>query len=36
MGIGRARKSVILGYKPGEASKLIDYLAPDSFNGVDL
>jgi superfamily I DNA/RNA helicase len=36
MGIGRARKSVILGYKPGEASKLIDYLAPDSFDGIDL
>jgi superfamily I DNA/RNA helicase len=36
MGIGRARKSVILGYKPGEASKLIDYLAPGSFNGIDL
>ena len=36
MGIGRARNSVILGYKPGEASKLIDYLAPDSFDGIDL
>lgn len=36
MGIGRARQSVILGYKPGEASKLIDYLAPGSFNGIDL
>lgn len=36
MGIGRARKSVILGYKPGEESKLIDYLAADSFKGIDL
>jgi len=36
MGIGRARKSVILGYKPGEASKLIDYLAAGTFNGIDL
>lgn len=36
MGIGRARKSVTLGYKPGEASKLIDYLAAGSFNGIDL
>jgi DNA helicase IV len=36
MGIGRARKSVILGYKRGEASKLIDYMAPGSFIGIDL
>jgi DNA helicase IV len=36
MGIGRARKSVILGYKPSEASKLIDYMAAGTFNGVDL
>jgi hypothetical protein len=36
MGIGRARKSVILGYKPGEASKLIDYMAVGTFKGIDL
>ncbi len=36
MGIGRARKSVILGYKPGEASRLIDYLAAGTFNGIVL
>jgi DNA helicase IV len=36
MGVGRARKSVILGYKPGEASKLIDYLAAGTFKGIDL
>jgi superfamily I DNA/RNA helicase len=36
MGIGRARKSVILGYKLGEASKLIDYLAAGTFKGIDL
>ena len=36
MGIGRARKSVILGYKPSEASKLIDYMAAGTFRGIDL
>jgi len=36
MGIGRARKSVILGYKPSEASKLIDYLAAGTFTGINL
>lgn len=36
MGIGRARKSVILGYKPGEASKLINYLDAGLYKGIDL
>lgn len=36
MAIGRARVSVILGYKPGEASKLIDFLEPETYNEVDV
>ena len=36
MGIGRARQSVVLGYKPEEASTLISYLNPDSYEEVDL
>ena len=34
MGIGRARLSVILGYKPAEASKLIEYLDPETYEIV--
>ncbi len=36
MGIGRARESVILGYKPSEASRLIDYLDPETYKAIDL
>jgi superfamily I DNA/RNA helicase len=36
MGIGRARESVILGYKPSEASRLVDYLDPKTYSAVDL
>lgn len=36
MGIGRARLSVILGYKPGEASHLIDYLDEGSYKAVNV
>jgi superfamily I DNA/RNA helicase len=36
MGIGRARKSVILGCKPSEASRLIDYFDPTTYQAVDL
>jgi len=36
MGIGRARKSVVLGYKPAEASHLVTYLDPDTFQRVDV
>ncbi len=32
MAITRARESVMLGYKPQEASSLIDYLAPGTFD----
>lgn len=36
MGIGRARLSLLLGYKPGVASHLIDYLDPATYEGIDL
>ena len=36
MGVGRARQSVILGYKPTDASRLIDYLDPKSYKAIDL
>lgn len=36
MGVGRARRSVILGYKPSEASALISYLDPTTFQEVEL
>ena len=31
MGIGRARKTVALGYKPTDKSTVIDFLAPDDI-----
>lgn len=34
--VARARKSVIIGYKPGEESHLVQYFKPNLFNGVDL
>jgi DNA helicase IV len=36
MGIGRARESVILGYKPSEASRLVDYMDPKSYKAIDV
>lgn len=36
MGIGRARKSVILGYKPEEASVLVGYFESGTFHEVTL
>jgi superfamily I DNA/RNA helicase len=36
MGVGRARKSVTLGYKPGEASTLIGLLKPGTYKEVKL
>lgn len=36
MGIGRARQSALLGYKPSEASTLISYLDPDTYEEVNL
>ncbi|MFF2243297.1 3'-5' exonuclease [Arthrobacter sp. NPDC058130] len=36
MGVGRARKSVTIGYKPGEASTLIGLLRADTYEKVTL
>lgn len=36
MAIGRARESVILGYKPGEASKLVEYLDPATYQSFEV
>lgn len=34
MGIGRARKSVILGYKPGEVSKLLSFIDASCYQEI--
>jgi superfamily I DNA/RNA helicase len=36
MGIGRARQSVILGYKPGVESRLVEYFDRDTYDMVVL
>lgn len=36
MGIGRARRTVMLGYKPGEESTLIGLLAPATYDFVEV
>lgn len=36
MAIGRARKSVIIGYKPEDASKLVGFLDPSTFEALKL
>ncbi len=36
MGIGRARNSVVLGYKPSDASRLVTYLDPETYEAVDV
>lgn len=36
MAIGRARISVVLGYKAGEASKIVKFLDPNTFKEVPL
>lgn len=36
MGIGRARQSVVIGFKPSEASTLIGFLAPDTFEEINI
>jgi hypothetical protein len=35
MGIGRARTSVVLGYKAGEGARLIDFLDPNTYAEVN-
>lgn len=36
MAIGRARLTAAVTYKPSEASKVVEYLDPDTFEAVDL
>jgi DNA helicase IV len=36
MAIGRARKSVVLSYKPGEGSRVIDLLDPSTYEEVEV
>ncbi len=36
MGIGRAKKSVIIGYKPDEASRLIDFFDENTYDEINL
>ena len=36
MAIGRARQSVVVGYKPDDASQLINFLDPTTCNSVDV
>jgi superfamily I DNA/RNA helicase len=34
--VARARKSVVLGYKPGEESRLVQFFKPGTFESIDL
>ena len=36
MGIGRARQTVVMGYKPGEQSTLINLINPETYDLVEL
>lgn len=36
MAVGRARKSVVVGYKPSDASHLVDFLVDGTYEPVDL
>ena len=36
MGIGRARKTVTVGYKPGDKSTLIDMLDPATYVLIEV
>jgi len=36
MGIGRARNSVVVGYKPEDASRLIQYLDPSTYEEIPV
>lgn len=36
MGIGRARKSVIVGYKPEDVSRLVNYFDPSTFQELEV
>ena len=36
MGVGRARQTVMLGYKPGERSTVLDFAEPDTFDLIEV
>ncbi len=36
MGIGRARKTVMLGYKPGDRSAVFDFIDPTTYDAVEV
>lgn len=36
MAVGRARESVVIGYKPSDASRLIEFLDPGTFEATDV
>lgn len=36
MAVGRARRSVVIGYKPSEATKIVSYLKPGTFREIKV
>lgn len=36
MAVARARKTAVVTYKPSEASRVIDFFVPDTFDGIDV
>jgi len=36
MGVGRAKCSVVVGYKPGEESEVVKYFDPDTFEAIKV
>jgi hypothetical protein len=36
MAIGRAKKTIMVGYKPGEESDLVSFFVPGTFEEVTL
>jgi hypothetical protein len=36
MGIGRARRSIAIGYKAAERPNILSYLDPDTFDLINL
>ena len=36
MGVGRARQTVVLGYKPGEGSTVLDFMDSDTFDLIEV
>jgi superfamily I DNA/RNA helicase len=36
MAVGRARKGLVLGYKPSEAARLVDFLDSDTYEAIEL